>query len=118
MTIDIESIYLTITVVVVMLTLAVITIKRLMNTRSKFTAFLLVIEELIVGITAIGSFVLSYKAMENYEAFVAKYGNMRDIFTYISIYFCASQIVILFFIFIYRAINRRKRLIKNRRIIR
>lgn len=118
MIIDIESMYLTIVVVIVMLALAVITIKRLLNTRSKFTSFLMVIEEIIVSITVIGTFALLYKAMENYDLFAKKYGELTDILTYLSIYFCISQIGILVLTYIYRFINKRRKFIKDRRIIK
>ena len=59
-----------------------------------------------------------YKAMENYEVFVSRYGNIKDYFTYLSIYFCSSQIVILVLIYIYKFIKRHTRMIKKRRIIK
>lgn len=118
MTINLETVYLVITVAAVMIFLGIFTVKKLMNTRSKFTAFLMVIEEIIIGITAIMTFVLAYQAMDDYESFVIKYGKIKDIYTYISIYFCASQVVILFLVSIYRAINKRRKFIKNRRIIK
>lgn len=118
MKVNLETVYLTITVIAIMIILAVITIKKLINIRSKFTTFLMVIEEIIVAVTAIGTFALAYTAMEDYSSFVNKYGSLKDIFTYISIYFAASQIVMLFFISIYKAINKRRKFIKNRRIIK
>ncbi len=118
MKVNIETIYLTGIVIAIMVILAIITIKKLINTRSKFTTFLMVIEEIIVAVTVIGTFALAYSAMEDYTSFVNKYGSLKDIFTYISIYFCASQIVVLFLISIYKAINKRRKFIKNRRIIK
>lgn len=118
MTIDIKAVYLTVTVVGVMILLAVITVKKLMSTRSKFSTFLMVIEELIGAVTLGYVLSLAYMAMEDYTAFVQKYGELKDYFTYISIYFCASQIIILVLVSIYRFIKKRTKFIKNRRIIR
>lgn len=78
----------------------------------------MLVEELI-GIGALGYIVtLAYRAMEDYEAFVQKFGNLADKFTYISIYFCISQIAILILIWIYKFITRNTRMIKKRRIIK
>ncbi len=118
MIIDIKSIYLTIAVLMFMVILCVITIKKLINIKSRLTAFLMVIEEIIGVVTFSYLLTLSYKAMEDYEVFVSKYGPMEDNFTFISIYFCASQIIMLIIIGIYKAIKRRSRLIKKRRIIK
>ncbi len=118
MIIDIKTIYLTIMVVAIMLILAIITIKRLMHTRSKLTSFLMVIEEIISMITLVIIFVLSYSAMEDYSAFVEKYGELKDILTYISIYFVSSQLVILTIVSIYRNVNKHKKFIKDKRNIR
>lgn len=79
---------------------------------------LMFIEE-IIGIGALGYIViLSYKAMEDYEAFVQKFGSLADRFTYASIYFCISQVVILILIWICKLLTRNRRLIKKRRIIK
>ena len=75
--------------------------------------------EEIIGVVALGYLVtLAYRAMEDYEAFVQKFGSLADHFTYISIYFCISQIVILVLIWIYKLITRNTRMIKKRRIIK
>jgi len=75
--------------------------------------------EEIIGIIALGYIViLSYKAMENYEKFVEEVGSLADKFTYISIWFCLSQIVILISIWIYKLITRNTRMIKKKRIIK
>lgn len=78
----------------------------------------MLMEELI-GIISLGYIVtLSYKAMENYEAFVNEFGSLADKFTYISICFCISQIVILFLVWICKMITRNTRMIKKRRNIK
>lgn len=76
------------------------------------------IEELI-GIVALGYIViLAYRAMEDYDAFSQEFGNLVDKFTYVSIYFCISQIVILILIWIYKLVTRNTRMIKKKRIIK
>lgn len=116
--IDIKAIYITLAVVLAMIILCVVTVKKIMSIRSGFTTFLMFVEE-AVGAVFLGYILsLSYKAMENYEVFVAKYGEIKDYFTYLSIYFCASQIIILVLIWIYKFIKRHTRMIKKRRIIK
>lgn len=116
--IDIKAIYITLSVVLAMILLCVVTIKKLVSIRSSFTTILMFAEE-AVGAVFLG-YVLSllYKAMEDYEVFVEKYGEIKDYFTYLSIYFCASQIIILVLIWIYKFIKRHTRMIKKRRIIK
>lgn len=76
------------------------------------------VEELI-GIVALGYIVtLTYRAMEDYDEFVNKFGNLGDIFTYVSIYFCISQIIILLLVWLCKLIKKSSRLIKKRRIIK
>lgn len=116
--IDIKAIYITLSVVLAMIILCVVTVKKLVSIRSGFTTFLMFVEE-AVGAVFLGYMLsLSYKAMENYEAFVEKYGEIKDYFTYLSIYFCASQVIILVLIWIYKFIKRHTRMIKKRRIIK
>ena len=75
--------------------------------------------EEIIGAIVLGYLVsLVYKAMENYEVFEAQNGSLVDKFTYISIYFCSSQIIILILIGIYKFIKRHTRMIKKRRNIK
>ena len=118
MKVDLQMVYLVLVALGFMGGLAVFTIKKILSARGKFTTFLMVIEELI-GATTLGYLVsLAYKAMENYDIFVAEYGNLADKFTNISIYFCASQIILLILVGIYKFINKSRRLIKKRRIIK
>ena len=116
--IDLKAIYIILAVVLAMIILCIATVKKIMSIRSGFTTFLMFVEE-AVGAVFLGYILsLSYKAMEDYEAFVAKYGEIKDYFTYLSIYFCASQIIILVLIWIYKFIKRHTRMIKKRRIIK
>lgn len=116
--IDIKAIYITMAVVLAMVILCIATVKKIVSIQSGFTTFLMFVEE-AVGAAFLGYMLsLSYKAMENYEAFVEKYGEIKDYFTYLSIYFCASQVIILVLIWIYKFIKRHTRMIKKRRIIK
>lgn len=118
MMVDIKAIYVTLAVVIAMILLCIATVKKILSVRSGFTTFLMFVEE-IIGAVFLGYMLsLVYKAMENYEVFVSRYGNIKDYFTYLSIYFCSSQIVILVLIYIYKFIKRHTRMIKKRRIIK
>ena len=118
MIIDMKAVYLTLTVVLMMFIFAIITVKKILSIRSTFTTILLFIEE-IIGAGTLGYILsLTYKAMESYDAFLEKYGTITNYFTYISLYFCASQIVIIVLINIYRFIKRHTKMIKKRRIIK
>ena len=116
--IDIKAIYITVGIIIFMCVLCIITIKKIMSIRSGFTTFLMFIEEIIGAVTLGYLLSLSYKAMENYEEFLEIYGKISDYFTYIAIYFCSSQIIILILIYIYKFIKRHSRMIKKRRIIK
>ena len=118
MMIDIKAIYVTLAVVIAMIILCIATVKKILSIRSGFTTFLMFVEE-IIGAVFLGYMLsLVYKAMENYEVFVSRYGDIKDYFTYLSIYFCSSQVVILVLIHIYKFIKRHTRMIKKRRIIK
>ena len=118
MIIDLKMVYFVLVSLAFMVILCVITIKKILSMKSRFTAFLLLIEEMI-GVVALGYIVtLAYRAMEDYEAFIEQFGNLADRFTYISIYFCISQIFILLLAWLCKLINKSKKLIKKRRIIK
>ena len=116
--IDIKAIYLTMTAVTIMCILAIITVKKIIGTRSMLNTILLFVEE-IIGAGTLGYLLsLIYQAMDNYEVFVKEHGDISTYFTYISICFCASQIVMIILIKIYVFIKRHSRMIKKRKIIK
>lgn len=118
MMIDLKMMYFVLVALALIGILCVMTIKKILSIRSAWTTFLMFVEE-IIGIVTLGYLVsLTYKAMENYEKFTEEYGSLADKFTYISIYFCASQVIILILIWIYKLIKRNTRMIKKRRIIK
>ena len=118
MIIDIKSIYLIIITIFIMIAVGIIVLKKLINTRNKMASFLLIVEEIVLSITVIILLVLGYNAMDDYEEFISKYGEIKNVLTLMSIYFCSSQIIIFVLTSISRGIGKRKRLIKNRRIIK
>lgn len=118
MIVDIKALYIIFIVIIFMIILCIMTIKKLLSIKSLFTTLLMTIEE-IIGICAFAYIVsMVYKAMDNHNEFVQKYGRLEDNFTYISIYFCLSQIIILILASIYKFIKRRTKFIKKRRIIK
>lgn len=118
MKIDIQMMYFVIITLIFMGILGISTIKKILSIRSKFTTFLMFVEE-IIGTVSIGYMVsLAYKAMENYEIFKKQHGSLADIYTYISIYFCLSQIIILMSIWVFKFFSRNRRMIKKRRDIK
>ena len=118
MTIDIKTIYLAVAALAFIIMLYVISIKKLVNIKSRFTTFLLIIEEILGTVTFVYIGTIVYKAMENYEVFISETGSLADNFTYISIYFCISQVIMLLLVWLCKLINKSKRLIKKRRIIK
>ena len=99
-----------------MVILYVVAIKKLINIKIRFTSFLMFIEEVIGVCTFAYLFSHAYKAMENYDVYVNKYGEIQNNFTLLSIYFCISQFIIHILIGIYKSIKKRSRLIKKRKI--
>jgi len=113
--IDIKGMYLTIGAIVTMIIFGLIVINKLINIKSKFTLFLLIIEEIIGAGTVAYMLSLSYKAMENYEAFVIKYGDFPKNISIIAYFFVISQIIILILLWIYKLIKRNQKLIKKKK---
>ncbi len=113
--IDIKGMYLTIGAIVTMIIFGLIVINKLINIKSKFTLFLLIIEEIIGAGTVAYMLSLSYKAMENYEAFVIKHGNFPKNISIIAYFFVISQIIILILLWIYKLIKRNQKLIKKKK---
>ncbi|MDD2627565.1 MAG: hypothetical protein PHR25_03985 [Clostridia bacterium] len=113
--IDIKGIYLTMGAIITMIIFGFFVLNKLINIKSRFTFFLLIVEEIIGAGTIAYMLALTYNAMENYEGFVNKYGDYPKHISIIAYVFVISQIIILILLWIYKLIKRNQKLIKKKK---
>ena len=112
--VDMKSFYLCFATIATMMVFAIIAIKKVSSIRNKFITILSIVNDIVITATAAYIMSLIYKAMNNYEAFVQKYGSISGYFTCISICFCIVQVIVVVVTNIYVYIKRNSRMIKNK----